>query len=56
MTAERAERIRRRLRDPDVADWPEPTDEQIRAIAALLPPLPPSSDAGQPEAGDGDAA
>jgi hypothetical protein len=45
MTADRAERIRRRLRDPDVATWPEPSDEQIRKIAALLPPLPPGGDA-----------
>jgi hypothetical protein len=49
MTADRAERIRRRLRDPDVATWPRLSDEQIRHVAALLPPVPPGGDAGQRE-------
>jgi hypothetical protein len=52
----RIERVRRRLADPDVADWPEPSDEQIRAVAALLPPVRPGSGTGQPRTGDSDAA
>jgi hypothetical protein len=48
-----AGRVRRELAEHG-GEYPEPSDEQIRAVAALLPPVRPGGSPGQPEAGDDD--
>jgi hypothetical protein len=46
-----AERVRRKITEHG-DEYPDPSDEQIRAVAALLPPCRP----GRPRADDDDGA
>jgi hypothetical protein len=48
-----AERVRRKIAEHG-DEYPEPSDEQIRAVAALLPPVRHGGSPGQPEGGDDD--
>jgi hypothetical protein len=49
-----ADRVRRKIAERP-GEYPPLSDEQVRTVAALLPPARPGSGAGQPGAGgDGD--